>query len=71
MRQTRTLLKRGQQNGAFNPDLPTEWMLTVLLELIHATSREYSIGRLSQDKAERVLIASVLGAVSPLPKRQR
>jgi AcrR family transcriptional regulator len=64
LRRIRPLLKRGQQSGAFNPDLPIEWMLTVLLELIHAASREYSNGRLPLDKAEAVLIASVLGALA-------
>ena len=44
--------KRGQASGAFNPDLPVAWMLTVLLELIHASSRELATGRLPEDKAE-------------------
>jgi AcrR family transcriptional regulator len=70
LRQLRPLLKRGQQSGAFNPELPIEWMLTVLLELIHAASHEYSTGRLPADKAEAVLIASVLGALSN-PQAQR
>ena len=64
LRQIRPLLRRGQQSGAFDPDLPIEWMLTVLLELIHAASREYSAGRLPEDKAEAALIATVLGALS-------
>jgi AcrR family transcriptional regulator len=64
LRQIRPLLKRGQQSGAFNPELPIEWMLTVVLELIHAASHESSTGRLPPDKAEAVLIASVLGALS-------
>lgn len=69
LRQLRPLLKRGQHDGAFNPELPVEWMLTVLLELIHAASREYSTGRIPADKAETVLIASALGALST-PQRQ-
>lgn len=69
IRLIRPLLKRGQASGAFNPDLPVEWMLTVLLELIHAASHEYSTGRLPADKAEAALIASVLGALSnPQPQ---
>jgi AcrR family transcriptional regulator len=64
LRLIRPLLKRGQLNGAFNPDLPIDWMLTVLLELIHAASREYSTGRLPEDKAEAALTATVLGALS-------
>lgn len=58
------LLERGQGGGDFNPDLPVDWMLTVLLELIHATSREVSAGRLPDDRAEGVLIATVTGALA-------
>jgi AcrR family transcriptional regulator len=65
LRLVRPLLKRGQASGAFNPELPIEWMLTVLLELIHAASRELTTGRLPAPKAERTLIESVTGALSP------
>jgi AcrR family transcriptional regulator len=65
------LLKRGQASGAFNPDLPLDWMLTVLLELIHAASRETATGNLPEDTAERALIASVTGALSPPTNRRR
>lgn len=64
LRLVRPLLKRGQASGAFNPDLPIDWMLTVLLELIHAASREVNAGILPASKAEAALIASVLGALS-------
>ena len=57
--------KRGQASGAFNPDRPVDWMLTVLLELIHASSRELATGRLPEDKAEPALIASITGALAP------
>lgn len=61
----RQVLERGRASGAFNPDHPIDWMLTVVLELIHAASREMSAGRLAEDTAERALIASVVGALSP------
>lgn len=60
----RPLLARGRASGAFNAELSVEWMLTVLLELIHAASREVSAGRLPEAEAERVLVASVTGALS-------
>src|SRR5215208_4105413 len=63
--QLRPLLKRGQASGDFNRDLPLEWMLTVVLELIHAASRDATSGRMSQKAAELALIASVIGALSP------
>ena len=71
LRLVRPLLKRGQASGAFNPELPIEWMLTVLLELIHAASREVTSGRLTAPKAERALIATILGAFRPPPGRRR
>jgi AcrR family transcriptional regulator len=71
LRQIRPLLKRGQKSGAFNPELPIEWMLTVLLELIHAASLEYSTGRLPPNKAEAVLIATALGALSASRPQRR
>jgi AcrR family transcriptional regulator len=60
----RPLLKRGQASGAFNPELPIEWMLSVVLELVHAASREVSAGKLSGAEAERALIATVTGALA-------
>jgi hypothetical protein len=69
--QLRPLLERGQASGAFNPDLPVDWTLTVILELIHAASREVSSGRLSEKTAERALLASVAGALSPQTNRHR
>ena len=65
LRLIRTLLKRGQASGAFNPDLPLDWMLTVILELIHAASLAVTSGRLPADKAERALIATIGGALAP------
>jgi TetR/AcrR family transcriptional regulator, mexCD-oprJ operon repressor len=60
----RALVERGQASGAFNPNVPTDWLLTVLLELVHTASREMTAGRLSAKKAEQALLATALGAVS-------
>jgi hypothetical protein len=65
VRLVRPLLKRGQASGAFNPELPLEWMLSVLLELVHTASREVAAGRLPGAKAEPTLIATVTGALAP------
>ena len=59
------LLIRGKQSGAFNQDLPIGWMLTVLLELIHAASLSVTNGTLAEREAERTLIETTLGALSP------
>jgi hypothetical protein len=63
----RPLLKRGQARGAFNPDLPLDWMLTVLLDLIHAAAASLAVttGRLPADTAELALIATIRGAFAP------
>jgi TetR/AcrR family transcriptional regulator, mexCD-oprJ operon repressor len=60
----RALLERGQKSGAFNPDVPTDWLLTVLLELVHTASGEMTGGRLSAKRAEHALLTTALGAVS-------
>jgi TetR/AcrR family transcriptional regulator, mexCD-oprJ operon repressor len=59
----RALVERGQKSGAFNPDVPTDWLLTVLLELVHTASRELNAGRLSAKQAEQALLTTALGAV--------
>jgi AcrR family transcriptional regulator len=60
----RPLFERGQASGAFNPGVPVEWLLTVVLELVHAASREVRTGRLPEQEAEGALLDSVAGAVS-------
>jgi AcrR family transcriptional regulator len=64
LRLIRPLLKRGQEAGLFNRELPVDWMLVVILELIHAASRSVSTGALTDSKAQRALIATTLGALS-------
>src|SRR5215211_4289091 len=54
----RPLIERGQASGAFNPRVPLNWLLTVILELVHAASREVRIGSLPEDAAEQALIDS-------------
>lgn len=58
----RPVLERGQASGAFNAELPVDWMLTALLELIHAASSEFAAGRMSEEEAQRALIQTVRGA---------
>jgi len=58
------LLERGRREGAFDRGLPVAWMLTVVLELMHAASRAVAAGQLEPGEAERVLVASVLGALA-------
>jgi hypothetical protein len=60
----RPVLARGRESGALNPALTLDWMLTVVLDLIHAASREVTAGRLPEADAERALIASITGALA-------
>lgn len=59
------IVERGRRSRAFEATVPLHWQLTVVLELVHAASRETSAGRLPEDVAERALLASVVGALSP------
>ena len=68
LRHIRPLLRDGQASGALNPELPLAWMLTVMLELIRAASREVTTGRLPAGKAEHALITTIAGAFAPTPE---
>jgi hypothetical protein len=59
------IIERGRASGPFDDAVPLHWQLTVVLELVHAASREASAGRLPADVAERALLANVVGALSP------
>ena len=62
------LLSRGQAEGAFDDSVPVEWLLSVVLELVHAASREVNAGRMTDPEAERALLATVSGALgAPAP----
>jgi AcrR family transcriptional regulator len=57
------LIKRGQAEGSFRPDVPAAWHLSMLIALIHAASGELQAGRVPEQHAEAALVATVLGAV--------
>ena len=58
------LIERGQRAGIFRADVPAPWHLSMLLALIHAASAELRAGRITEDKAEEALLATILGAVT-------
>ena len=43
------LVKRGRRDGSFRTDLPTSWLATAVLALIHATAEEVRAGQLQPD----------------------
>jgi AcrR family transcriptional regulator len=61
------LIQRGQAEGAFRPDVPPAWHLTMILALIHAASGALEAGHGTPEQIETALVATVLGAVSRLP----
>jgi TetR/AcrR family transcriptional regulator, mexCD-oprJ operon repressor len=57
------LIERGQRAGAFRPDLPAQWHLSMLLALIHAASGELQAKRVPAGEIEPALLTTVLGAL--------
>jgi AcrR family transcriptional regulator len=49
------LILRGQRTGEFDPELPVDWLIGVITDLIHAASRLVTAGAMDADTAERVL----------------
>jgi AcrR family transcriptional regulator len=64
------LIERGQRAGAFRSDVPTAWHLSMLLALVHAASGELRAGHVSDDDAEKALVATILGAVAERPPHE-
>jgi AcrR family transcriptional regulator len=52
----RAVLRRGQLSGEFDPELPVEWLIGILTDIIHAASRQVTAGAMEPDDAERVLL---------------
>ena len=54
----RSLIVRGQRSGAFDPELPPDWLLGLLTDMIHAASAHVSAGSMDATTAERALLRS-------------
>jgi AcrR family transcriptional regulator len=52
----RAVLDRGQRSGEFDPELPVEWLIGILTDIIHAASRQVTAGAIEPDAAERMLL---------------
>jgi len=59
----RRVIIRGQAAGEFDPDLFAEWLLLVLLDLIHSASRQVTAGTMTAQEAERALLRSARAAL--------
>ncbi len=53
------LLERGQADGSFRTDLPTRWLVTASIALVHACSDEVRAGHIDERDALRILTTSV------------
>jgi TetR/AcrR family transcriptional regulator, mexCD-oprJ operon repressor len=60
----RALIRRGQQSGDFDPDLPAEWLIGILLDLIHAASAQVTAQAMDAGGAERALLRSAAAALA-------
>ena len=69
LRRIRDLIIRGQRDGVFRSDLPTAWLVTVFYSMIHTAADEIFAGRLSDNEADRMIIATLLSAYAPEPVR--
>jgi TetR/AcrR family transcriptional regulator, mexCD-oprJ operon repressor len=58
----RALVERGQRSGEFDPDLPADWLIGTLTDLIHAASRQVSADAMTADAAERALLRTATAA---------
>ncbi len=54
----RALIARGQRSGEFDSELPEEWLISVLTDMIHAASRYATAGAMAPERAERALLRS-------------
>jgi AcrR family transcriptional regulator len=66
----RRLLERGRQEAAFRTDVPTSWLVTSSLALIHAAAEEVRAGELEEQAALEILTATVTElVVGPVSSR--
>jgi len=59
----RAVIERGQASREFDPDLSPEWLLLVVLDLIHSASRQVTADALTAEQAERALLRSAHAAL--------
>jgi AcrR family transcriptional regulator len=59
----RALIERGQASREFDPNLSSDWLLLVVLDLIHSASRQVTAGALTSEQAERALLRSAHAAL--------
>jgi AcrR family transcriptional regulator len=61
------LVERGRREGVFRTDLPSAWLVTSCLALIHAAAEGTRAGELDADAASAALSALVSDLLGPRP----
>jgi AcrR family transcriptional regulator len=64
LKPVRALILRGQRDGEFDPELPADWLIGVVTDVIHAASRQVSAGAMTPEEAERVLLRTAGAALA-------
>lgn len=65
MARVRTLIERGQREGAMRRDLDAGWLANCFTALLHTAAGELRAGRLTEDAADRVVAATVASLLAP------
>ena len=60
----RELIVRGQDARTFDPELPVEWLIGTLTDLIHAASRQVTSGAMNAETAQRALLRTAGAALT-------
>ncbi|HEV2057820.1 MAG TPA: TetR/AcrR family transcriptional regulator [Solirubrobacteraceae bacterium] len=55
----RELIKRGQADGAFRTDLPTDWLVTSFFALLHACGDQVRADRITPERAPEILTITI------------
>lgn len=60
------LISRGQAEGDFRADLPQDWLLATILNLMHLAAEQVQAGQLEPQQAGDVATATILSAITDL-----
>ena len=60
----RALIERGQRQGVFRTDLPSDWLVTVFYTVLHGAANEVAARRLQSGDAGGLITATLLGCYS-------
>ncbi|KGN37194.1 TetR/AcrR family transcriptional regulator [Knoellia subterranea] len=65
MERLRGVVERGRSSGDFRTDVPTDWLVTTVVTLVHGAADEVRAGRFGMDEAAGYLTSTVLSALAP------